>query len=234
MAAGPQHARRGWLLAGPLVYLAPGGHIGLFIGRQSQAEYWTPILAQVRELSRPGEGDLDGAEQILRARADAGDEWAARRLAELLAQRGDRDEAEQILRARTDAGDESAVSRLAELLAELLEERGDRDDAEQILRARADTGDESAVSRLAELLAGLLAHGDLDKLRTRADAGDRDAATEPAELLEERADPDGALQILRAWANVGDWGCRGGFQPSSQHWPLMAGIVSALTDGSAG
>jgi polyhydroxyalkanoate depolymerase len=35
-------------------YLAPGGHIGLFIGRQSQAEYWTPILAEVRELSRPG------------------------------------------------------------------------------------------------------------------------------------------------------------------------------------
>ncbi|MGO8892008.1 MAG: DUF3141 domain-containing protein [Streptosporangiaceae bacterium] len=35
-------------------YLAPGGHIGLFIGQQSQAEYWTPILAQVRELSRPG------------------------------------------------------------------------------------------------------------------------------------------------------------------------------------
>jgi poly(3-hydroxybutyrate) depolymerase len=40
----------------PLVrwHLAPGGHIGLFIGRQSQAEYWTPILAQVGELSRPG------------------------------------------------------------------------------------------------------------------------------------------------------------------------------------
>ena len=35
-------------------HLAPGGHIGLFIGRQSQAEYWTPILAQVRELSQPG------------------------------------------------------------------------------------------------------------------------------------------------------------------------------------
>ncbi len=35
-------------------YLAPGGHIGLFIGCQSQAEYWTPILAQVRELSQPG------------------------------------------------------------------------------------------------------------------------------------------------------------------------------------
>ena len=35
-------------------YLAPGGHIGLFTGHQSQAEYWTPILAQIRELSRPG------------------------------------------------------------------------------------------------------------------------------------------------------------------------------------
>ena len=34
-------------------YLAPAGHIDLFIGRQSQAEYWTPILAQVRQLSRP-------------------------------------------------------------------------------------------------------------------------------------------------------------------------------------
>ena len=42
-------------------YLAPGGHIDLFIGRQSQAEYWTPILAQIRELSRPG--DLTGHRQ---------------------------------------------------------------------------------------------------------------------------------------------------------------------------
>jgi pimeloyl-ACP methyl ester carboxylesterase len=126
-------------------YLAPGGHIGLFIGRQSQAEYWTPILAQVRELSRPGGitnattststrsargasgkgnresngllsglGDLDGAERILRAQADAGDEWAARRLAELLAESGDLDGGEQILGARADAGDESAASRLAQ------------------------------------------------------------------------------------------------------------------------
>ena len=41
-------------------YLAPGGHMGLFIGRQSQAEYWTPILAQVRELSRPGGAGNNG------------------------------------------------------------------------------------------------------------------------------------------------------------------------------
>jgi len=32
-------------------YLAPGGHIDLFIGHRSQAEYWTPILAHVRKLS---------------------------------------------------------------------------------------------------------------------------------------------------------------------------------------
>jgi poly(3-hydroxybutyrate) depolymerase len=199
-------------------YLAPGGHIGLFLGRQSQAQYWMPILAQVHQLSQPqgitnatasmstrvaggpsedrllsGSGGLDEAEQALRARAGAGDERAARRLAELLAQRGDLDQAEQILRARAGTGDETAVSRLAELLAGLLQERGDLDEAEQILRARADTGDESAVSRLAELLAGLLAqHGDLDKLQTRASADDQDGASGLTGLLEQRADPDGA------------------------------------------
>ena len=46
-------------------------------------------------------GDLEG----LRARADAGDRYAATQLAGLLADRGDFDEAEQILRARADAGD---------------------------------------------------------------------------------------------------------------------------------
>ena len=47
-------------------------------------------------------GDLDG----LRARADAGDEYATRELSDLLAHRGDLDEAEQILRGLADAGDE--------------------------------------------------------------------------------------------------------------------------------
>jgi poly(3-hydroxyalkanoate) synthetase len=140
-------------------YLAPGGHIGLFIGRQSQAEYWTPILAQVHRLSRP-----------------AG-----------------------ITNATT-----STATRVAGRASEnrLLNGSGDLNEAEQTLRVRAGAGDESAVSRLAELLAQ---HGDPGKLRTRADTGDRDGATELAGLLEERADPDGALQILRAWANVGDW-----------------------------
>ena len=171
-------------------YLAPGGHIGLFIGRQAQAEYWTPILAQVHRLSRPA--------GITNATTSTATRVAGRASENrLLNGSGDLNEAEQTLRVRA-AGDERAARRLAELLAQ----RGDLDEAEQILRARADTGDESAVSRLAELLAQ---HGDPGKLRTRADTGDRDGATELAGLLEERADPDGALQILRAWANVGDW-----------------------------
>ena len=140
-------------------YLAPGGHIGLFIGRQSQAEYWTPILAQVHRLSRP-----------------AG-----------------------ITNATT-----STATRVAGRASEnrLLNGSGDLNEAEQTLRVRAGAGDERAARRLAELLAQ---RGDPGKLRTRADTGDRDGATELAGLLEERADPDGALQILRAWANVGDW-----------------------------
>ena len=140
-------------------YLAPGGHIGLFIGRQAQAEYWTPILAQVHRLSRP-----------------AG-----------------------ITNATT-----STATRVAGRASEnrLLNGSGDLNEAEQTLRVRAGAGDERAARRLAELLAQ---RGDPGKLRTRADTGDRDGATELAGLLEERADPDGALQILRAWANVGDW-----------------------------
>ena len=114
---------------------------------------------------------------------------AAGRLAGLLAERGDLDE----LRARADAGDRDAAWRLAELLAE----RGDLDE----LRARADAGDGYAAWRLAELLAE---RGDLDEavqvLRARADAGDGPAAGQLAELLAERGDLDG----LRARADAGD------------------------------
>jgi hypothetical protein len=55
-------------------------------------------------------GDLDG----LRARADVGDNHAARALAKLLADRGDLDG----LRARADAGDGDAARRLPDLMAE--------------------------------------------------------------------------------------------------------------------
>jgi thioredoxin-like negative regulator of GroEL len=78
-------------------------------------------------------GDLDGAEQILRARADGGNESAVSRLAELL--------------ARADADDRDAATELAELL----EERGHLDEALQILRARANVGDWDAARRLRDL-----------------------------------------------------------------------------------
>jgi hypothetical protein len=85
-------------------------------------------------------GDLDG----LRARADAGDEYVTRELADLLAECGDLDEAEQILRGLADAGDEYAARELADLLAQ----RGDLDG----LRARVDVGDQDATRELSGLL----------------------------------------------------------------------------------
>jgi len=69
----------------------------------------------------------------LRARANAGDRHAAKKLAKLLSWHRDLDG----LRARADAGDRHAAGPLADLLAE----RGDLDEAMQILRAQADAGD---------------------------------------------------------------------------------------------
>ena len=66
------------------------------------------------------------------ARADAGDGYAALRLADLLEKRGDLDEAEQVLRARADAATRDARRQLADLLYE----RGDLDSAMQVLGAR--------------------------------------------------------------------------------------------------
>ena len=108
----------------------------------------------------PRRGDLDG----LRARADAGDKGAARRLAGQLAVRGNLDEAVTgTASPRPTSGD--TVS--ARLLAQLLAERGDL----EALRARTDSGDRA---RCPKRLAGLLAErGDLDEaaqiLRAAAD-----------------------------------------------------------------
>jgi hypothetical protein len=129
--------------------------------------------------------------QLLRDRADAGDEAATMQLAVLLTNRGDLDQAEQLLRDRADADDMAAALQLADLLTE----RGDLDQ----LRARADTGDWGAARRLADLLAE---RGDLDRLRARADAGDREADRSLADLLAERGD----LDRLRARADAGDGG----------------------------
>jgi drug/metabolite transporter (DMT)-like permease len=91
-------------------------------------------------------GDLDGAEQILRRLAGAGDRYAARELAGLLEDRGDLDEAEQILRRLAGAGDRYAARELAGLLTA----RGGLDGAGQIPSDRTDAGEEHAAFQLAD------------------------------------------------------------------------------------
>jgi hypothetical protein len=161
------------------------------------ASTWDAVLSYIRDpadaarLARSARNRLlyRYAIPLYRYAADAGDEHAAFRLAELLAARGDLDG----LRTRADAGDEAAAWQLIDLLAR----RGDLGEVTQILRARADAGDRYAALRLAGLLAG---RGDVDGLRARAGAGDGDAALRLAGLLAERGDVDG----LRAWADAGD------------------------------
>jgi hypothetical protein len=140
-----------------------------------------------------------GAVRVLRARADAGDETAARRLSDLLAEHGDLDE----LRARADVGDATAARWLWELLA-----WSDRPESAQVLEAWYEAGrlddlleapsyGDADAQRIADWQAE---NGKLDGLRARADAGDWDAARRLAELLAKRGDLDG----LRARADVGD------------------------------
>ena len=85
-------------------------------------------------------GDLDG----VRTRADAGDEYVTRELADLLAECGDLDEAEQILRGLADAGESTPPGNWPISLAQ----RGDLDG----LRARVDVGDQDATRELSGLL----------------------------------------------------------------------------------
>ncbi len=133
----------------------------------------------------------------LRARAGAGDGWAAWKLVDLLEESGDLDGAEQVLRASADFGDAKAIFRLARLL----EERGDLDGAEQVLRARAD------ADNWSEELTRLLAYrGDLDGLRARADAGDYDAASRLARKLADRGDLDELRARADARDNKATWG----------------------------
>ena len=99
-------------------------------------------------------GALGEAEQILRGRADAGDEDAGAQLAALLARRGRLDEAEQILRGRVDAGDKQAGAQLTALLAD----RGDLDE----VRALVDVGRARIPSRLLRFFTD---RDDLDEVR---------------------------------------------------------------------
>jgi len=150
---------------------------GADAGHGDSAKRLDMLLAQL--------GDLDG----LRARADAGDEYAADLLVGPLGDHRDPDQAEQLLRARADAGDGGAAFDLAYMLAV-------REDLDE-LRARADAGDGAAAGQLAGVLAE---RGDLDELRARADAGDGAAASQLAGVLAQRGDLDG----LRARADAGD------------------------------
>ena len=139
-------------------------------------------------------GDMDEAVQILRNRADPGDEDAddetVEHLADLLADCGDLDG----LRTLAEVGYWYAAWRLTDLMAR----RGDLNG----LRARADAGDGTAARRLADLLADC---GDLDQLHARADAGDGAAARRLAGLLADRGDLDEAEQLLRDQADADDW-----------------------------
>ena len=163
------------------------------------ASTWDALLSHIGDpadatrLANSADGRLLYRYAILlyRHAADAGDEYAAERLAGLLARRGDLDE----LRAMADAGDTDAAERLAGLLAG----SGDLDE----LRALADAGDRYAASDLANLLAEF---GDLDELRARTDAGDWFAASRLAGLLTDRGD----LDELRARADAGDWDAASG------------------------
>jgi len=136
-----------------------------------------------------GHGEPGAAIEILRQFAQAGDGYAAIRLARILAEQGDLSE----LRARAKVGDIVATR----LLARLLAERGELDEAIQILRAPADAGDVSATRRLDQLLGR---RGDIDEVRERAKAGDKNAACVLADMLGQRGD----LGELRARSKDGD------------------------------
>ena len=185
------------------------------------ASTWDAVLSHIRDPADAARLADSARNRLLyryaiplyRHAADAGDEDAAGRLAELLAERGDLDG----LRARADAGDEDAAGswpscwpsaatwtscapgptpatgrRRAAGRAAGRARRPGRAARPGRRRRRV-----PPPGRLAELLAE---RGDLDGLRARADAGDEAAAGRLAELLAERGDLDG----LRARADAGD------------------------------
>ena len=143
------------------------------------ASTWDALLSHLRDpadaarLADSAHGRLlyRYAIPLYRRAADAGDGYAAERLAGLLYNRGDLDQ----LRARADAGDRYAAEQLAELLA-------NRADVDR-LRAGADAGDGAAAGLGAQYPSWPGRGGDVDGLRARADAGDGAAAVQLAELL---------------------------------------------------
>lgn len=154
--------------------------------------------------------------QHLTRAAEAGDQTAQERLADLLADRGDTDalgaadnsrfaryRLVELLAARGDtqtladrAGDGDWYAQ--GLLVDLLADQGDA----QGLAAWADAGDPNACKRLAGLLAN---RGDNQGLQARARAGDQHALSRLVDRLAARGDTD----ALTSWA-------RAGHQPARQ------------------
>jgi TIR domain len=157
---------------------------------------------------------------LYRCAADRGDEYATRRLADMLAARRDwsglrarvdvgdyyaawklawhtgawdEEEAIRILRAPAAAGYRLAADHLATILAR--KSVRPRDVVER--RVLADADDRAATRKLAHTLAE---RGDLDGLRALPDDGYETVSYLLADLLAERGDLDG----LRARANAGD------------------------------
>jgi hypothetical protein len=210
---------------GELVTLALKGvlaHCGDLAGLRARADAGNSDATDLLAWLMAYRGDLDGAVQILRDRADAGDRAAKERLAGLLAWLlagllADRVDLQELC-AQIDAGDQAAEEQLAGLLA-------DRADL-SALRAGADVGDRAAAERLAGLLAdrgdlqelcagaeagyqlaaalldvlmvALAVIGDPEELRARADARDETAAWRLADLLARHGD----LEELRTRADT--------------------------------
>jgi thioredoxin-like negative regulator of GroEL len=149
------------------------------LGRVEQAAAYlrsrsrSPAFALTNQLCAVGREEE--AKEYLRAAADAGDNYAAWRLGDLLYHSGELDE----LRTRADAGSVDA----ARFLAFLLNKQGRFDEAIVILRANVEAGDGDSRMALARLFAE---RGDLDAatgvLRDRVDSGDQAAAALLAEL----------------------------------------------------
>ncbi|MGV9772817.1 tetratricopeptide repeat protein [Streptosporangium sp. NPDC003464] len=136
----------------------------------------------------------DQVEEEVRARADTGDESAAKRLVQLLAWHGRVEE----LRARAEAGHWFAAMRLIDLLLG----QGRVGEAIEILRAQADAGDEAVDERLVDLL---LRQGQTEEVCARADAGDELAALRLVEYLVWEGQADEAIEVLRARVDAGQW-----------------------------
>ncbi|TKA08502.1 tetratricopeptide repeat protein [Actinacidiphila oryziradicis] len=188
-----------WLLAGLLVEqgkadeafqvlrpAADAGDLSAAVGlielmvRQGKADEAFQVLRPAADTDDQFTiGELTEQRNIdtLRAAADAGDLYAARRLAGLLVGQGKTDEAIRALRSLADAGDLSAVIELTMLLAQ----QGDA----ATLRTLEETGEYSAAEARASRLAG---QGNIDALRALADAGDSYAAYTLTDLLAMGAD----------------------------------------------